>query len=54
MDTLLEGQCSNRPVRIAFLVQDDQNAQLALDGVFADCYRRWGGRFSLGRKPING
>jgi hypothetical protein len=36
-----------RPLRVAFLVQDGQYAQLQLDGIFADCYSRWGGRFSL-------
>lgn len=36
-----------RPIRIAFLVQDGEHAQLALDGIFADCHARWGGRFSL-------
>ena len=44
---LRQGRCENRPVRIAFLVQDGEHAHLALDGIFADCYRRWGGRFSL-------
>lgn len=37
----------SRPIRIAFLVGDNPNAHLALDGLIADCYRRWGGRFSL-------
>lgn len=36
-----------RPLRIAFLIQDGAHANLALDGIFADCYGRWGGRFSL-------
>lgn len=36
-----------RPLRVSFLVEDGEHAQLALDGIFADCYGRWGGRFSL-------
>ena len=36
-----------RPLRVAFLIEDDDNAGFALDGIFADCYNRWGGRFSL-------
>jgi hypothetical protein len=44
----LKGWSRTRPVRVAFLVQDGgDNANLALDGIFADCYDRWGGRFSL-------
>ena len=41
------GAVRPRPIRVAFLVQQGDNAQLALDGIFADCYYRWGGRFSL-------
>lgn len=37
----------SRPMRLAFLVEDSEHVGLALDGIFADCYRRWGGRFSL-------
>lgn len=36
-----------RPLRVAFLVQDGEHGDLMLDGIFADCYSRWGGRFSL-------
>lgn len=36
-----------RPIRIAFLVDPAPNSDLVLDGVFANCYSRWGGRFSL-------
>lgn len=36
-----------RPLRVAYLIQDSEHAHLALDGIFADCYSRWGGRFSL-------
>lgn len=36
-----------RPLRIAFLLEDWEHAPLTLDGIFADCYSRWGGRFSL-------
>lgn len=34
-------------MRVAFLVEDVEHAHLVLDGIFADCYSRWGGRFSL-------
>ena len=50
----LKGWARPRPLRVAFLVQDGEHAQLALDGVFADCYNRWGGRFSLIAPCING
>ena len=43
-----------RPLRIAFLVEEGEHAQLALDGIFADCYHRWGGRFSLIVPCLNG
>lgn len=43
----LEGWPRPRPLRISFLVEDCEYAQLILDGIFADCYARWGGRFSL-------
>lgn len=36
-----------RPIRVAFLVAEGEHADLVLDGIFADCYYRWGGRFSL-------
>ena len=29
------------------MIEDGEHAPLALDGIFADCYNRWGGRFSL-------
>jgi hypothetical protein len=32
---------------VAFLTEDGEHADLVLDGIFADCYQRWGGRFSL-------
>lgn len=43
----LAGRVRSRPVRIAFLVESSEHAGLMLDGIFADCYSRWGGRFSL-------
>jgi hypothetical protein len=43
----LKGWARPRPLRVAFLIEDGEHASLALDGVFADCYNRWGGRFSL-------
>ncbi|MGC4024176.1 MAG: hypothetical protein QM744_02815 [Mesorhizobium sp.] len=48
MDTSnLSGYVRARPIRVAFLVEDDGNASDVLEAVFADCYSRWGGRFSL-------
>jgi hypothetical protein len=43
----LNGCLRPRPVRVAFLIEDGEHSLLALDGIFADCYGRWGGRFSL-------
>src|SRR5271166_1841693 len=43
----LTGSARPRPIRIAFLVEDGDHSDLVLDGIFADCYSRWGGRFSL-------
>ncbi|MGH8388624.1 MAG: hypothetical protein ACRESJ_24625 [Pseudomonas sp.] len=43
----LAGRVRSRPVRIAFVVESSEHADLMLDGIFADCYSRWGGRFSL-------
>jgi hypothetical protein len=43
----LTGWLRPRPTRIAFLIEDGEHSSLALDGIFADCYGRWGGRFSL-------
>lgn len=55
----LAGRAKTRPVRVAFLLELQGESQLALDGIFADCYARWGGRFSLivpcadGRLDVN-
>lgn len=46
MDDLV-GWTRARPIRVAFLVEDCKNSSEILDGIFADCYSRWGGRFSL-------
>lgn len=43
----LKGWSRPRPLRVAFLLEDGEYANLALDGIFADSYSRWGGRFSL-------
>jgi hypothetical protein len=43
----LSGWTRSRPARIAFLIEEDDHSASALDGIFADCYGRWGGRFSL-------
>ena len=42
----MKGRVRSRPLRIAFLMAESEHAQLTLDGIFADCYSRWGGRFS--------
>jgi len=36
-----------RPIRIAFLVEEHEHWREMLQGIFANCYGRWGGRFSL-------
>jgi hypothetical protein len=43
----LAGRVRSRPLRVAFLVEPNEHADLMLDGIFAECYSRWGGRFSL-------
>jgi hypothetical protein len=43
----IQGWLRPRPPRVAFLVQENEHANLMLDGIFADCHSRWGGRFSL-------
>ena len=50
----LKGWARSRPLRVAFLIEDGVHASLALDGIFADCYDRWGGRFSLIAPCLNG
>jgi hypothetical protein len=50
----LKGWARPRPLRVAFLIEDGEHASLALDGVFADCYNRWGGRFSLIASCLSG
>jgi hypothetical protein len=50
----LKGWGRLRPLRVAFLIEDGEHASLALDGIFADCYNRWGGRFSLISPCLNG
>src|SRR5271169_5602262 len=54
MPSELKGWARPRPLRVAFLIEDGEHAQLALDGIFADCYNRWGGRFSLIAPCLNG
>jgi hypothetical protein len=36
-----------RPIRVAFLVTNNEHAQLVLDSIFAESISRWGGRYSL-------
>lgn len=47
MTSELEAHVRPRPIRIAFLVTEGEHDALTLDGIFADSYSRWGGRFSL-------
>lgn len=47
MNPELESWSRARPIRVAFLVQEGEHDAIMLDGIFADCYYRWGGRFSL-------
>ena len=50
----LTGSAYPRPTRIAFLVEDGDDFDRVLDGIFADCYDRWGGRFSLIAPCVDG
>ncbi|NKB55964.1 MAG: hypothetical protein GKS00_06480 [Alphaproteobacteria bacterium] len=36
-----------RPIRVAYLVEDGEHADVLLDALFAECNTRWGGRYSL-------
>ena len=36
-----------RPIRVAYLVDENEYSQQILDAVFAECFSRWGGRYSL-------
>lgn len=54
MSRELKGWARPRPLRIAFLLEDGEHTNLTLDGIFADCYDRWGGRFSLIVPCLNG
>ena len=42
----MRGRVRSRPLRVAFLMTESEHAHLILDGIFANCYSRWGGRFS--------
>ncbi len=50
----LVGWATTKPIRVAFLVEQSKHSALVLDGIFADCYSRWGGRFSLIVPCLNG
>lgn len=43
----LGGWAKVRPIRVAFFIEQTAHTDLALDAIFANCYSRWGGRFSL-------
>ena len=47
MQNELRGWCRARPARIAFLIENSEGADVALDAIFANSYGRWGGQFSL-------
>ena len=36
-----------RPVRVAFLIEKNEHAEITLDAIFKRCFGFWGGRFSL-------
>ena len=52
--TELVGWTATKPIRVAFLVDPSEHSALVLDGIFADCYSQWGGRFSLIVPCMNG
>jgi hypothetical protein len=37
----------SRPIRVAYLLADEEHAHLKLDGIFAASLAHWGGRYSL-------
>lgn len=45
----IEVRVGARPISVAFVVPEDEDPKhhLMLDAAFAECYRRWGGAFSL-------
>ncbi len=43
----MAGATRTRPIRVAFLVDENEHWRTMLSAVFADCYSRWGGRFNL-------
>ncbi len=36
-----------RPIRVAYLVEENEHWQTLLDAIFAESFARWGGRFTL-------
>ncbi|MEM7665848.1 MAG: hypothetical protein AAF250_08320 [Pseudomonadota bacterium] len=47
MSEQLKSISSTRPIRVAYLIDPDNTPAELLDAIFADCYGRWGGRWSL-------
>ncbi|MEM9086002.1 MAG: hypothetical protein AAGB23_08770 [Pseudomonadota bacterium] len=47
MSHQLKSTSSTRPLRVAYLVDLENSAAELLDAVFAECYSRWGGRWTL-------
>lgn len=41
------GHTRARPVRVAFLVEENENWKEMLHAIFSNCYSRWGGRFNI-------
>src|SRR5579862_3597182 len=37
----------SRPVRIAYLLEDNSSSAMSLDQIFRSAYSRWGGRYTL-------
>jgi len=36
-----------RPIRVAFFLEEHMHSHAMMQAIYADCYGRWGGRFSL-------
>jgi hypothetical protein len=49
-----KAQIRARPIRVAYLVEESEHWCPMLEAIFAECYGRWGGRFSLIVPCING
>lgn len=43
----LKGYIRSRPIRVAFVIEDGEDAHIALDAIFSKCHAHWGGRFNI-------